>query len=236
MATSKIEWTESTWNPVTGCSKVSEGCRHCYAEVMARRLRAMGQSNYRNGFKVTLHPETLEKPIEWKKPQTVFVNSMSDLFHEDIPDSYILNVFDVMARAYWHRFQILTKRAERLAEMASKIAWKPNMWMGVTIESNANTQRIDCLRQVPAHIRFLSMEPLLESIPNLNLNGIHWVIVGGESGVGARPVLPTWVDDIREQCGREGIPFFFKQWGGVNKKKAGRLLGGRTWDEMPLPM
>jgi len=230
---SSIEWTESTWNPVTGCTKISEGCAHCYAERMALRLKAMGQKNYIDGFKVTLHPHVLDLPLTWKKPQTIFVNSMSDLFHNDIPISFIRKVFDVMERAHWHRFQILTKRAERLSELASLLNWSENIWIGVTVENVSCSKRIDYLRSIPAAVRFLSLEPLLEPLPNMDLSNINWVIVGGESGPGARPMNKKWVLDIQEQCRKANVSFFFKQWGGVNKKKAGRLLNGRVYSEMP---
>jgi protein gp37 len=230
---SSIEWTESTWNPVTGCSKVSPGCKHCYAERMAKRLEAMGQPNYRHGFKVTLQRQALELPLGWKKPQTIFVNSMSDLFHKSVPVEYIKDVFDVMGAAHWHRFQILTKRAERLLELERELDWPSNVWMGVSVENADYQYRIDYLRATGAKIKFLSIEPLLGPMEDLNLSGIDWVIIGGESGPGARPVNPEWVADIRDQCVEAGVPFFFKQWGGVWKKKAGRELDGRTWDEMP---
>lgn len=230
---SAIEWTESTWNPVTGCDKVSPGCKHCYAERMARRLQAMGQPNYRNGFEVALQPQMLELPLGWKKPQTIFVNSMSDLFHHDVPLDYIQRVFAVMRRAHWHRFQVLTKRAERLAEVSGALGWPSNVWMGVSVESAAYVRRIDELRRTGAHVRFLSLEPLLGPLPGLDLKLIDWVIVGGESGPGARPMAAEWATDIRDECRRAHVPFFFKQWGGTNKKRAGRLLDGRTWAEMP---
>jgi len=232
---SQIEWTESTWNPVTGCTKVSPGCAHCYAERMARRLKAMGQPNYRNGFRLTLHRHALDLPLGWTKPQTIFVNSMSDLFHEDVPDGFIGDVFDVMVRADWHRFQVLTKRAARLAAMAPVLPWPDNVWMGVTVENSDCTHRIEKLRHAPAAVRFLSLEPLLGSLPGLDLTDIDWVIVGGESGPGARPMKKAWALEIRDQCRRANVPFFFKQWGGVNKKKAGRVLSGKTWDQMPAP-
>ncbi len=234
MATkSSIEWTESTWNPLTGCTKVSPGCKHCYAERMAKRLHAMGQPNYANGFKLTLHPQALEIPLGWKKPQMIFVNSMSDLFHKDVPADFIQQVFDVMRRADWHTFQVLTKRAERLLEIDPQIEWPSNVWMGVSVENQDYQYRIDLLRQTHARIKFLSLEPLLGPLPRLNLKGINWVIVGGESGPGARPVLEEWVIDIRDQCKARRVPFFFKQWGGVQKKRAGRLLQGETWSQMP---
>jgi len=233
MGHSKIEWTESTWNPVTGCTKISLGCKHCYAERMAVRLQAMGQPNYVNGFSVMTHDHVLQHPLRWRKPQTIFVNSMSDLFHEDIPLEFIEQVFDVMQKANWHRFQILTKRAERLRDLAPTLLWPDNVWMGVTVESQAYTHRIDRLRCVPAAVKFLSLEPLLGPLVQLDLSGIDWAIVGGESGPGSRPMDESWIIDIREQCLAQGVPFFFKQWGGTNKKKAGRLLQGRTWDQLP---
>jgi protein gp37 len=230
---SGIEWTESTWNPVTGCTKISSGCKNCYAERMAKRLQAMGQANYRNGFEVTLQPQMLDLPIRWKRPQTIFVNSMSDLFHEGVPLQYIQRVFDVMHTAHWHRFQVLTKRAERLLELDRELDWPANVWMGVSVESAAYVHRIDALRVTSACLKFLSLEPLLSALPALDLTRIDWVIVGGESGPGARPISPEWVLDLRDQCSRAHVSFFFKQWGGRNKKRAGRLLDGRTWDEMP---
>jgi protein gp37 len=229
----RIEWTESTWNPVTGCTKVSPGCKHCYAERMAKRLQAIGQPNYKNGFRLALQPHMLELPLRWRKPQIIFVNSMSDLFHADVPEEYLRQVFDLMRRAHWHRFQVLTKRAERLAELGPDLDWPENVWMGVSVESTSYRARIDCLRSVPALTRFLSLEPLLGPLPDLDLNGIHWVIAGGESGPRARPMDGDWVRDIRDQCQIADVPFFFKQWGGRNKKRAGRILDGRTWDEMP---
>ncbi len=230
---SKIEWTEATWNPVTGCTKISPGCKHCYAERLAKRLQAMGQPNYANGFQVTLHEHMLGAPMGWNKPQMVFVNSMSDLFHDKVPFTFIDKVFKVMSVANQHRYQVLTKRSERLAELASSLSWTPNIWQGVTVENADYAFRVDHLRQVPAAVKFLSLEPLLGPIPGLNLEGIDWVIVGGESGPGARPMLSEWVLDLRDQCQRARVPFFFKQWGGTNKKKAGRLLNGRTYDGMP---
>jgi protein gp37 len=230
---SKIEWTESTWNPVTGCTKISPGCAHCYAERMAKRLQAMGQRNYVRGFRVTLHEDALDLPLRWKKPQMIFVNSMSDLFHEQVPLDFIHKVFTVMEEASWHRFQVLTKRSTRLAELAPLLSWPDNVWMGVTVEDADFTFRIDDLRTVPAAMRFLSLEPLLSPMPGLDLTGIDWVIVGGESGPGARVMKPAWALDILHQCRRSGIPFFFKQWGGPNKKKAGRILEGSLYNEMP---
>lgn len=230
---STIEWTESTWNPVTGCTKVSPGCKFCYAERMAERLQAMGQANYRDGFRLTLQPQMLDLPLKWKRPQAIFVNSMSDLFHKDVPLDYIQRVFDVMRRAHWHRFQVLTKRADRLAELDPFLEWPKNVWMGVSVESSDHVDRIDCLRRAHAALKFLSLEPLLGPLPGLDLRGIDWAIVGGESGPSARPVEEDWILDIRDQCRSAGVAFFFKQWGGQNKKKTGRLLEGRTWDEMP---
>jgi protein gp37 len=230
---SKIEWTETTWNPVSGCSKVSDGCLHCYAERMAKRLQAMGNLNYRNGFNVTLHPQLVTAPLAWKKPRVVFVNSMSDLFHEDIPDAFIRQVFVTMRKAHWHTFQVLTKRSERLKALAPKLDWPRNVWMGVSVENCDTQSRIDDLRTASAAVRFLSLEPLLGPLPNLNLGGIHWAIVGGESGPGARPMNPEWVLDIRDQCEAAGVPFFFKQWGGVFKKRNGRELEGKTWSQYP---
>jgi protein gp37 len=207
---------------------------NCYAERMAQRLQAMGQPNYVDGFKLAMHEHALELPLKWKKPQTIFVNSMSDLFLKGIPNEFIVKVFNVMARAHWHTFQVLTKRSERLLELSAELPWSPNIWMGVTVENNDYTFRIDHLRKTGACLKFLSIEPLLGPIPHLNLDGIVWVIVGGESGPGARPMEPNWVFDIRDQCREADVPFFFKQWGGTRKKKAGRLLDGRTWDEMPV--
>lgn len=233
MAKSSIEWTEATWNPVTGCDKVSPGCKFCYAQVMARRLEGMGQPNYRNGFKLTLQPQMLGRPLAWRRPQMIFVNSMSDLFHKDVPLSYIRQVFDTIRQAHWHTFQVLTKRAQRLVELAPELEWPDNLWMGVSVERADYGFRIDHLRQVPAQVRFLSLEPLLGPLPDLKLDGMDWVIVGGESGRSPRPLAESWVLDIQAQCEFAGVPFFFKQWGGRNKKESGRVLGGRTWDEMP---
>ena len=234
MATnSSIEWTDTTWNPLTGCTKISPGCKHCYAERMARRLKAMGQPNYANGFQLTLHEDMLGQPLTWRKPRTVFVNSMSDLFHKDVPAEFILRVFAVMREASRHRFQVLTKRAERVAKLSAEIDWPPNVWMGVSVETAAYTFRIDHLRRTGAAVKFLSVEPLLGPIPDLDLTGIDWVIVGGESGPGARPMAEAWATDIRDQCVEARVSFFFKQWGGVVKSKTGRELDGKTWDEMP---
>ena len=234
MSQSKIEWTESTWNPVTGCTKISSGCKNCYAERMAIRLQAMGQANYRNGFQVTCHQHALGLPLEWRKPQTIFVNSMSDLFHEDIPDEFIGKVFEVMARADWHRYQVLTKRTDRLRRLAPNLPWPDHIWMGVSVENQVCTNRIAALQSIPAKIKFLSMEPLIGPVKQLNLAGIDWVIVGGESGPGARPMKEDWVIDIKNQCDSLAVPFFFKQWGGVNRKKTGRSLLGQTWNAFPI--
>src|ERR1700739_3201324 len=213
MATkSTIEWTETTWNPLTGCTKISPGCKHCYAERMSLRLLAMGQANYANGFKLTLHEHMLEVPLRWRKPRLIFVNSMSDLFHKDCPDKFILRVFDVMRRASWHIFPVFTKRSELLLKLSRMIDWPDNVWMGVSVERADYAFRIDHLRQTGAKVRFLSLEPLLGPIPNLDLRVIDWVIVGGESGPGARPMQAEWVREIRDQCQRDGVAFFFKQW------------------------
>ena len=234
MATdSKIEWTDATWNPVTGCHKVSPGCKLCYAERLARRLKATGMVKYRNGFAVTTHPDTLEIPLRWRKPRTIFVNSMSDLFHSQIPDRFIRDVFAVMEQAHWHRYQVLTKRPERVAALNPLLPWPAQIWLGVSVESARYTHRIDLLRQTGAAVKFLSLEPLLAPLPALNLDGVDWVIVGGESGPGARPMQADWARDIRDQCAAAGVPFHFKQWGGVFKKRNGRELDGVTWDEMP---
>jgi len=230
---SSIEWTDATWNPVTGCTKISPGCKHCYAERLAHRLQAMGNPRYRNGFEITLHSDQIELPLRWRQPRRIFVNSMSDLFHEDVPDAFIERVFATMAEASWHAFQILTKRAERLAEMATQLAWPRNVWQGVSTESEEYVYRIMLLRQVPAAVRFVSVEPMLGRIRRLPLRGIHWVIVGGESGPNFRRIDPDWVREIRDQCLAANDPFFFKQWGGFRPKSGGRKLGGRTWDQSP---
>lgn len=235
-AKSTIEWTESTWNPVTGCSKASLGCKNCYAERMAIRLQAMGQPNYAAGFNLSLHDHALRLPLQWKSPQNIFVNSMSDLFHEDVPLAFIKKVFAVMNRANWHQYQILTKRSERLRKLDRKLCWAEHIWMGVSVETEKYVTRIDDLRMTSAHAKFLSLEPLLGPLRRLDLSGIDWVIVGGESGPGARPMMEEWVIDIRDQCHLAKVPFFFKQWGGVNKKRSGRILEGRTWDETPVSM
>ena len=218
---------------MTGCTKISPGCKHCYAERLAKRLKAMGQANYRNGFEVTLQPQMLGLPLLWKTAKRIFVNSMSDLFHEQVPDAYIQRVFDVMRRADWHQYQVLTKRSERILALSKELPWASQIWMGVSVENEKYTSRIEDLRKTHARVKFLSLEPLLGPLRNLDLTGIDWVIVGGESGPGARAMNPHWVADIRDQCLDAGVAFFFKQWGGVQKKKTGRVLDGRTWDGMP---
>jgi protein gp37 len=242
MAESKIEWTEQTWNPATGCTKISPGCKHCYAETMAKRLKAMGASGYAAGFELAVHPERLNQPTKRKKATTWFVNSMSDLFHEDIPDSFLDKVFETIRATPQHTYQILTKRAERLPVYFAKRECPRNVWLGVSVEDKRyGVPRIDALRRVKARVRFLSVEPLLEGIGTIDLKGIHWVIVGGESGPKARPMRSEWVDAVRRQCEKQGTAFFFKQWGGWgadgvrrHKKANGRLLHGRTWDELPV--
>ncbi len=233
MSKSKIEWTESTWNPVTGCNKISEGCDNCYAERMAKRLKAMGQQNYNNGFEVVCHPHMLDTPLKWKKSNMVFVNSMGDVFHEKVPLDFIKQVFGVMNIADQHFYQVLTKRAKRLLELSEMIKWDSHIWMGVTVENESFKYRIDYLRKTPAKTKFLSLEPLLGPLGELNLSGIDWVIVGGESGPRARSIEADWAREVRDQCIEQNVPFFFKQWGGVQKKKNGRILDGVTWDEMP---
>ncbi|MGQ0739677.1 MAG: DUF5131 family protein [Bacteroidota bacterium] len=233
MAQSSIEWTEMTWNPTTGCDKISAGCKYCYAEIMTRRLHAMGIEKYKNNFELTLHEDAIDIPYTWNKPKIVFVNSMSDLFHKDVPLSFIQKVFEVMNNTPQHTYQVLTKRAERLVELHQHLSWTSNIWMGVSVEDERVTGRIDFLRTTNAKVKFLSCEPLIGPLMNLNLDGINWVIVGGESGRKARPMKEWWVWDIRQQCAEQGADFFFKQWGGTNKKKTGRELGGRTYDEMP---
>jgi protein gp37 len=232
-AKSSIEWTESTWNPVTGCTKVSSGCQHCYAERMAWRLQAMGNPNYAAGFDVALHQHMLDLPLRWRTPQRIFVNSMSDLFHERVPTGFILQVFGVMRQAHWHNYQVLTKRPERVLELDDLLPWADHIWMGTSVETQDYVLRIDQLRETSAHVKFLSLEPLLGPLDNLDLRGVDWAIVGGESGPGARPMELGWVRSIRDQCAASDTAFFFKQWGGRNKKKAGRHLDGRTWEEMP---
>lgn len=233
MSSTKIEWTETTWNPTTGCTKISSGCKNCYAERMTNRLQAMGVNKYKNGFELCFHPETLEEPYSWRKPRTVFVNSMSDLFHENMPLDVIQKVFKVMNDNPLHTFQVLTKRADVLLKHSKHLKWSKNIWVGVTVENQENVSRVDYLRKVEANVRFLSIEPLIGKIDYLDLENIDWVIVGGESGPGARPMEETWVLEIKKQCQKQDTPFFFKQWGGTNKKKNGRLLEGQTWDEMP---
>lgn len=234
MATaSNIEWTEMTWNPVTGCSKISQGCKHCYAERMAKRLHAMGSDRYRNGFRVTLHDDLIDLPRRWKKPRTVFVNSMSDLFHDEVPEAFIRRIFEVMRECPQHTFQILTKRSERLRKIGATLDWPSNVWMGVSVEDARAVHRITDLVAIDARVRFLSCEPLIGPLESLSLHGIHWVIVGGESGPRARRMSSEWVDSIHRQCSGAGVPFFFKQWGGVRKDMTGRLLHGRLFDEMP---
>lgn len=237
-----IEWTQATWNPTTGCDRISAGCDNCYALTLAKRLKAMGQPRYQNdgdprtsgpGFGVTLHPESLNVPMTWKKPRLVFVNSMSDLFHAKVPLEFVQRVFDVMAATPQHTYQLLTKRAQRVRKIAPQLAWPSNVWLGVSIESSDELHRLDDLRRVPAAVRFLSCEPLLGPLGKMNLDGIDWVIAGGESGHGARSADPDWFRDIRDQCLSAGVAFFFKQWGGRTPKSGGRELDGRTWDEMP---
>jgi protein gp37 len=231
---SKIEWCTATWNPVTGCTKVSPGCAHCYAETFAERWRGVAQHPYEQGFDLRVWPGRLEQPLRWRRPRMIFVNSMSDLFHEDIPNAFVGEVFDVMVEAQHHVFQILTKRHERLAELAPDLPWPPNVWMGVSIENRRFVDRADYLRQVPAAVRFISAEPLLGSLEGLDLTDIHWLIAGGESGPRHRPVREEWITELRDRCGDEGVAFFFKQWGGRRSKTGGRELEGRTWDEMPV--
>lgn len=234
MSKSKIEWTEKSWNPSTGCTKISLGCENCYAESLSKRLKAMGIKKYKDGFNLKLHVDEINKPLKWKKSSLIFVNSMSDLFHEDIPEWFILRIFEIMNKCQWHIFQVLTKRASRLFELNEKINWTSNIWMGVTVESDDYLKRINLLRRTKSHIKFVSFEPLLGPIPNLNLEGISWVIVGGESGPNARPLKKEWVLDILHQCRKAQVKFFFKQWGGKNKKKNGRELNGRIYNEFPI--
>lgn len=234
MSQSSIEWTEMTWNPTTGCNKISAGCKYCYAEVMTRRLQAMGVDKYKDGFKVRTHEDALLIPYSWKSSKLVFVNSMSDLFHTEVPLSFIKKVFEVMNNTPQHTYQVLTKRAERLYELHQELNWTDNIWMGVSIENEKVKDRIDFLREINAKVKFLSCEPLIGPLPDMNLENIHWVIVGGESGRTVRPIKESWIWDIRQQCAEQGAAFFFKQWGGTNKKKAGRELGGSTYNEMPF--
>jgi protein gp37 len=232
-ASSSIEWTEATWNPVTGCTKVSPGCQNCYAERMSRRLQSMGHHHYARGFRVSVHEDALRIPLVWKRSRMIFVNSMSDLFHENVPASFISSVFDVMRRCSRHTFQILTKRSARLCNLHHLLPWPHNVWMGVSIENSDYMSRVEDLRKTPAQVKFVSFEPLLGPIRCLDLTGVNWVIVGGESGPGARPMRAAWVQSIHDECVAAGVPFFFKQWGGVNRRKSGRLLHGRTWDDLP---
>lgn len=237
MATnSHIEWTQMTWNPVTGCTKINQGCKHCYAERMSKRLRAMGSERYRNGFRVTLHQDLVDLPRRWRQPRLVFVNSMSDLFHHDVPLEFIRRVFVTMQECPQHTFQVLTKRSDRLRAIADQLPWPENVWMGVSVENKAVIRRIADLQMVPAQVRFLSIEPLIGPLQELPLEGIHWVIVGGESGPGARPMKREWVEAVHHQCQSANVAFFFKQWGGVRKDLTGRELHGRTYDEMPVPL
>ncbi len=230
---SKIEWTESSWNPVTGCDKVSQGCANCYACTMAKRLKAMGNPRYSNGFELTLHYDLLDRPKKWRRPRLIFVNSMSDLFHEGVPDEFIERVFFTMNKTPRHIYQILTKRTHRLRSLASRLTWTKNIWQGVSIEDRQEIGRLNALRGVPARTRFLSLEPLLERLDPVELNGIHWVIVGGESGPKARPMQADWVRGLRDTCVEQRVPFFFKQWGGVRKRENGRKLDGQLWDQWP---
>lgn len=231
---STIEWTDATWNPVTGCTQVGPGCDHCYAMTFAERFRGVPNHPYEQGFDLKLWPERLELPLQWKKPRRIFVNSMSDLFHRDVPDEYIYRVFETMVKADWHIFQVLTKRSSRVAELGQSLPWRPHIWMGVSIELDRMTSRADHLRKVPAQVRFISAEPLLGPLPSLNLKDIHWLIAGGESGHGFRPPQAEWIRDLRDKCHDTGTAFFFKQWGGRTPKVGGRMLDGKTWDEMPV--
>ena len=231
---SKIEWTESTWNPITGCTKCSAGCEHCYAATLARRLKAMGNKRYKNGFDVTVHKDLFLRPLEWKKPRMIFVNSMSDLFHERVSDEDILSLFDTMNKAHWHTFQILTKRADRLVSLSPRINWSDNIWMGVSIENKATLSRCESLKMSDAKVKFISAEPLLESIGEIDLNGIDWLIVGGESGAGCRPLEKQWVVELRDLARANNTAFFFKQWGGFHHNQAGCMLDGEYYKEYPL--
>lgn len=233
MATTNISWTNKSWNAVTGCSEISPGCKNCYAKRLAKRLNKMGQKKYRNVFQVTCHEYVLDEPLSWKKPCMIFVNSMADLFHEDVPEDFIKKVFEIMNKANWHTFQFLTKRPDRLVELSSKLRWTSNIWAGVTVENADYLSRIELLREVPARIKFVSFEPLLGSVADANLTGVDWVIVGGESGPGARPMAEEWVIEIQAMCAKASIPFFFKQWGGVRKKENGDLLRGQICQEYP---
>jgi protein gp37 len=230
---SAIEWTDATWNPVSGCAKVSPGCDHCYAEAFAERFRGVPHHPYGQGFDLRLWPERIELPLRWRKPRRIFVNSMSDLFHRDVPSAYIAKVFDTMVRAHWHIFQVLTKRSRRAVQLASTLPWPANVWLGVSVESAAYAWRVHQLRTIPAAVRFVSAEPLLGPLDSVELADIHWVITGGESGPKSRPCKPEWVRSLRDRCREGGIAFFHKQWGGRTPKAGGRLLDGRTWDELP---
>jgi len=232
----KIEWTNASWNPITGCTKISEGCLNCYAETFSRRLKAMGNPRYTNGFTVTIHPDLITKPLSWRKPQMIFVNSMSDLFHESVPDDIILKIFETMNKASWHTFQILTKRSERLLKLSPKLTWTENIWMGVSIENENRLYRADHLKQTGAYIKFISAEPLLTSLSKIDLNGIDWLIVGGESGHNSRPMNGDWVIELRNIAEKTNTAFFFKQWGGFNKKKNGHLLEGKEYYEYPTKL
>ncbi|MBT4287472.1 MAG: phage Gp37/Gp68 family protein [Deltaproteobacteria bacterium] len=231
---SKIEWTETTWNFATGCTKISAGCKNCYAERMAKRLKCMGLDKYKNCFELTVHENMIEEPLKWKKPKQVFVNSMSDTFHKDVPDEIIFKVFETMNKAHWHTFQVLTKRSSRLLEMSPHLPWSKNIWMGVTVESSDYLYRINNLINSSAKVKFVSLEPLLGPLYKMDINGIDWVIVGGESGYGARDIMKEWVIDVKEKCQTLQTPFFFKQWGGANKKKAGSLLDGKEYKRFPV--
>ena len=235
MAKTGILWTDNSWNPVTGCTQISAGCKNCYAKRMAKRLKGMGQENYQQGFNtVVCHENMLEHPLKWKTPKKIFVNSMGDLFHKDVPLEFIQKVFDVMNEAYWHTFQVLTKRSERLMELSDQLVWTDNIWMGVSIEDANSLYRMEHLKKTGAKVKILSIEPLIGRIGKINLKGIDWVIVGGESGPNSRPMEIDWVRELRDQSVANGVPFFFKQWGGVNKKKTGRLLDGQLWSQYPV--
>lgn len=229
----KIEWTRASWNPVTGCDRISIGCAHCYAERMAFRLKKMGQAKYKNGFKVTTHDDVLSLPLTWKKPRLIFVNSMSDLFHKDVPPEFIHKIFEVMRKADRHIFQFLTKRSERMLELAPLLVWPENVWAGVTVESSKYYSRLEDLHQVPAAIRYVSVEPMLGPMPDFPMEGIDWIILGGESGPGARAMKKSWVVEMRNRCAQYNIPFFFKQWGGFNRQETGCMLDGKYYQEMP---
>jgi len=230
-----IEWTDATWNPITGCNPCSIGCDNCYAERLAKRLKAMGNPRYTQGFNVVCHDDLVDLPLKWKKPKMLFVNSMSDIFHEDVPDEFIIRLFETMRKAHWHTFQVLTKRPQRLATLQSKLKWAPNIWFGVTIESQEYISRAEWLKKSGALLKFISFEPLLTEILDFDVSGINWIIVGGESGPKARIIKPEWVRSLRDLAVQNHVPFFFKQWGGRNKKKAGKLLDGEVWNQFPCP-